>query len=119
MHYRLTNCMDSRVDKHTAVMILVKCPAYVMLSVDLRDVSWHENTALQTLKRLQKLIRPKRFMAALILAISALIAILTTFAISITAWVQETHTAQFVNKISKKNISLALSEQAVIDKKLE
>ena len=68
--------------------------------------------------RLLVLIRPKRFVAALILGISALIAILTTFAISIAALVQEMHTAQFVNDMNK-NISLALSEQALIDRKLE
>lgn len=32
---RVTNCIDSSLDKHIAVMILVKIPAYVMLPVDL------------------------------------------------------------------------------------
>lgn len=46
-------------------------------------------------------MRPKRFVAALILGISALIAILTTFAIATTVLVQEIHTADFINEINK------------------
>ena len=73
---------------------------------------------MQTLKRLNELIRPKRFVAALILGITALIAILTTLTISTTALVQQLHTAHFVNDMHK-NISVALSELYFIDKKLE
>ena len=73
---------------------------------------------MQALKRLNELIRPKRFVAALILEITALIAILTSFTISTTALVQQQHTAHFVNDMHK-NISVALSELYFIDKKLE
>ena len=73
---------------------------------------------MQTLKRLNELIRPKRFVAALILGITALIAILTSFTLSTTALVQQQHTAHFVNDMHK-NISVALSELYFIDKKLE
>ena len=73
---------------------------------------------MQTLKRLNELIRPKRFVAALILGITALIAILASFTLSTTALVQQQHTAHFVNDMHK-NISVALSELYFIDKKLE
>ena len=68
---------------------------------------------MQTLKRLNKLIGPNRFVAALILEITALIAILTSFPLSTTALVQQLHTAHFVNDMHK-NISIALSEQHII-----
>jgi hypothetical protein len=99
-------------------MILLKRPGYVLLPVELGNDPWFENSGLQALKRLNKLIRPKKFVAALILGISALIAILTSFALSTTELVQQLHTAHFVNDMHK-NISVALSELHVIDKKLE
>ena len=68
-----------------------------MLPVELGNVPWFKNSGLQTLKRLNKFIRPKRFEAALILGITALIAILTSFALSTTALVQQLHAAHFVN----------------------
>ena len=73
---------------------------------------------MQALKRLNELIRPKRFVAALILGITALIAILTSFTLSTTALVQQQHTTHFLNGMHK-NISVALSELNLIDKKLE
>ena len=69
---------------------------------------------MQTLKRLNKLIGPNRFVAALILGITALIAILTSFALSTTALVQQLHTDYFVNEMHR-NISIALSELHIID----
>jgi hypothetical protein len=59
-----------------------------LLPVELGNDPWFENSGLQTLKRLNELIRPKRFVAALILRITALIAILTSFALSTTVLVQ-------------------------------
>jgi hypothetical protein len=56
-----------------------------------------------------------RFVAALILGITALIAILTSFTLSTTALVQPLHTAHFVNDMHK-NISVALPELHIIDK---
>ena len=114
----LTNCVDPNLDKESAVMILLKRPAYVLLPVELGNDPWFENSGLQALKRLKELIRPKRFVAALILGITALIAILTSFTLSTTALVQQLHTAHFVNDMHK-NISVALSELYFIDKKLE
>lgn len=73
---------------------------------------------MHTLEKLNQLLRPKRFVAALNLGISALIAILTSFAVTTTALVTEIYTAHVVNDMQKK-ITMALSEQHIIDKKLE
>jgi hypothetical protein len=52
------------------------------------------------------------------MGITALIAIITSFALSTTALVQQLHTAHFVNEMHR-NISIARSELHLIDKKLE
>jgi hypothetical protein len=117
IHYnscQLTNCVDFDLDKEPAVMILSKRPAYVLLPIELGNIPWFENSGMQTLKRLNELIRSKRFVAALILGITALIAILTSFALSTTALVQQLHTDYFVNEMHR-NISIALSELHIID----
>ena len=106
---QLTNCVEPNLDKESAIMILLKRPGYILLPVELGNDPWFENSGLQALKRLKELIRPKRFVAALILGITALIAILTSFTLSTTALVQQQHTAHFVNDMHK-NISVALSE---------
>ena len=62
-------------------MILLKRPAYALLPIELGNDPWFENSGLQTLKKLNEFIRPKRFVAALILGNTALIAILTSFAV--------------------------------------
>ena len=67
----------------------------------------------------QALWWPKWFVAALILGITALIGIVSSFPISTTALVQEIHTANHVRKLTQ-NISTALYLQEQIDnKKLE
>lgn len=113
----LTNCMENDFKKEFDVMLLVKRPAYVMMPVDLKQEAWFEDTGLMVVQRLNELLRPKRFVAALILGISALIAILTSFAVSTTALVKNIQTAHFVNDMHR-NISLILAEQHIIDKKL-
>ena len=98
-------------------MILLKRPAYVLLPVDLGSDPWFENLGTQTLKRLNELIGPKRFVTALILGITALIAILTSFAVSTTALVRQLHTSHFVihkleakvNALKKKKVVLAIA----------
>lgn len=89
-----------------------------MLPVDLGSDPWFDNSRLQTLENINDLIRPKGFVATLILGILTLIAILTSFAASTTALVKEMQTATFVNEMHR-NISVALSEQHLIDRKLE
>ena len=67
-----------------------------MLPVDLEDNVWFENVALQTLTRFNELMRPKCFAAALVLGISALIVILTSFTLSTVAIVLGINTANFL-----------------------
>lgn len=113
---KLTNCIDSTVSG--SVILIVKRPPYVLLPVDLGDEPWFDDSAIQTIRYATGLIRAKRFVAALILGITALIAIVTSFAVSTTALVKEIQTATFVNDLHK-NVTLALSEQKIIDLKLE
>lgn len=94
-------------------MFLVKRPAYVMLPVRLKK-SWYKDTGLMVIKKFSALLRPKRFVAALILKITALIAILTSFAVSTTALVKNIQTAHYVNNMHK-NISTILAKQYIID----
>ena len=101
----LTNCISSGINKDFSVMMIVKRPAYV----DIGEESWYDNSTLEVVKNINELTRPKRFMAALILGISAMIAMLTTFAVSTTALVKGMQTATFVNELHR-NITLALSE---------
>lgn len=101
----LTNCLTSNLNKQYSVIILLQRPEYVMLPVDLKEDPWFDNAALQTLKNLDLLLRPKRFVVSLVLGISALIAILTSLAVSTAALVEEVKTANFVNDLSKKSFN--------------
>ena len=56
--------------------MLLQIPTYIILLVDLKDDVWFDKVGLQMLKRVNALIRPKHFVATLILGISALIAFL-------------------------------------------
>lgn len=114
---KLTNCIDPTASPSSA-MLIVKRPPYVLLPVDIGDEPWFDDSALQTFKYASGLLRAKRFVAAIILGISALIAIITSFAVSTTALVKEMQTATFVNNLHR-NITLALFEQRIIDLKLE
>ena len=67
---------------------------------------------------LEFMLWPKHFVVALILGINILIGILTSLAASTTALVSKVKAANFVNDLSK-NVSLALAEQQIIDKKLK
>ena len=60
--------------------------------------------------------RPKRFIAALIVGITALIAIIASVTVSTVALSKKVHTASFVNQLSK-NVSVALTTQKSIDEK--
>lgn len=61
--------------------------------------------------------RPKRFIAALILGITTLIAIVNSVTVSAIALSKEVHTAQFTNELSK-NVTMVLISQEIIDRKL-
>ena len=61
--------------------------------------------------------RPKRFIAALIVGITALIAIIASVTVSAIALSKKVHTASFVDQLSK-NVSVALTTQKIMDKKI-
>ena len=113
----LTNCINSTFDKDLKVFFIVHQPSYVILPVTLKE-TWYDNPGTEILRKLNELMKPKRFVATLILGITALISIITALAISTTALVQEIHTASHVNDLSH-NVSVALATQEQIDKKLE
>lgn len=110
----LTNCIHANLPKNYTTFIIIHQPSYVMIPVLLND-DWYDDEGSQILKKTNELIRPKRFVAALILGITALIGIITSLALSTTALVKEIHTAHHVNDLSH-NVSLALAIQENIDK---
>ncbi|XP_048645812.1 endogenous retrovirus group K member 7 Env polyprotein-like isoform X1 [Marmota marmota marmota] len=113
----LTNCIDPSIS-YSNFILIVHQPSYIMLPVKL-DSIWYDDPGLQALDLVnQALIRPKRFVAALILGISALIGIIGSMVASTTTLVKEVHTAHHVNQLSK-NISTALMIQERKDRKLE
>lgn len=81
-----------------------------MLPVDLKDDVWFDNVALQMLKRVNELIRPKGFVVTLILGISILIAILTSLTVSTVTLASDMKTTHFVDDLNK-NVSLTLARQ--------
>ena len=111
----LTTCVNSNMNIKT--IMLLKRPAYIMLPVSLSE-PWYTDTGAEIIKQVRELMRPKRFVATLILGISALIGILSSFTVATYALVKEVQTAQYANDLSK-NISLALATQEAIDRKLE
>ena len=84
--------------------MIVKQPPYLMVPVKLEG-QWFDHYALKVLYEFNGLIsRPKRFIAALIVGITALIAIIASVMVSAVALSKEVHTASFVNQLSK-NVS--------------
>ena len=80
---------------------------------------WFDDYALKVLYEFNGLIsRPKRFIAALTVGITALIAIIASVMVSAVALSKEVHTASFVDQLSK-NVSIALTTQEIIDRKIE
>ena len=111
----LTTCIVPEMNVST--IIVLKRPAYIMLPVALNE-SWYTDIGAEIVRQVGELMRPKRFVATLILGISALIGILSSFSVATYALVKEIQTAQYANDLSK-NISLALATQEAIDRKLE
>ena len=110
-------CVDHISIKKYSVILLLQRHPYVMLPVDLKDNVWFDNVALQTL-RVNELMRSKCFASALVLGISALIVILTSFTLSTVVIVLGINTAHFVDDLNK-NGSLILARQQIVDKKLK
>ena len=98
--------------------MIVKQPSYLMVPVKLEG-EWFDDYALKILYEFNGLIsQPKRFIAALIMGITALIAIIASVTVSAVALSKEVHTASFVDQLSK-NVSIALTTQEIIDRKIE
>ncbi|XP_054550850.1 uncharacterized protein LOC119244467 isoform X2 [Talpa occidentalis] len=114
----LTNCITSVGSLSKATFVILHQPPYVMLPVSLQQ-PWYDDIGLYTLQLVgQGLRRSKRFVAALILGITALIAIISSVAVSTTTLVQQVHTASHVNDLSR-NITHALIIQDHIDNKFK
>ena len=98
--------------------MIVKQQPYLMVPVKLEG-QWLDDLALKVLYEFNSLIsQPKRFIAALIVGITALIAIIASVMVSAVALSKEVHTASFVYQLSK-NVSVALTTQEIIDRKIE
>ena len=102
VYYFISNGADgSDYSNYKAVMI-VKQPPYLMAPVKLEG-QWFEDYALKVLYEFNVLIsRPKIFIAALIVGITALIAIIASVMASALALSKEVHTALFADQLSKK-----------------
>ena len=82
--------------------MIVQQPPYLMIAVKLEG-QWFEDYALKVLYEFNVLIsRPKIFIAALIVGITALIAIIASVMVSALALSKEVHTALFADQLSKK-----------------
>ena len=114
----ISNCVDGNdYSNYKAVMIL-KQPPYLMVPVKLEG-HWFDDYALKVLYKLNGLFsRPKRFIAALIVGITALIAIIASVMVSAVALSKGVHTASFVDQLSK-NVSIAFTTQEIINRKIE
>ena len=118
MNCFISNCVDGNdYNKYKAVMI-VNQPPYLMVPVKLEGQSF-DDYALKVLYELNGLIsRSKRFIAALVVGITALIAIIASVTVSVVVLTKEVQTASFVDQLSK-NVCVALTMQEIIDKKIE
>ena len=98
--------------------MIVKQPPYLMVPVKLEG-QWSDDYALKVLYEFNGLIsRPKRLIAALIGRITALIAITASVMVSAVVLSKEVHMASLVDHRSK-NVSIALTTQEIIDRKIE
>ena len=78
-----------------------------------------DDYALKVLYEFNGLIsQTKRFIAALIVGITALIAIIASVMVSAVALSKEMHTALFVDQLSR-NVSVALTTQEITDRNIE
>ena len=113
----ISNCVDGNDYSNYKAVMIVKQPPYFMIPVKLEG-QWFEDYALKVLYELNLISRPKQFIAALVVGITALIAITASVMVSAVALSKQVHTASFVDQLSK-NVSAALTTQEIIDKKIE
>ena len=114
----ISNCVDGNDYSNYKAVMIVKQPPYLMVLVKLEGQRF-DDYALKVLYEFNTLIsQPKRFIAALVVGITALIAIIASVMFSAVVLSKETHTSLFVDQLSK-NVSVALTTQEIIDKKIE
>ena len=118
MNCFISNCVDGNDYSNYKAVMIVKQPPYLMVPVKLEG-QWFDDYALKVLYELNGLIsRPKRFIAALVVGITALMAIIASVSVSAVALPKEVHTDLFVNQLSK-NVSVVLTTLEIIDKKIK
>jgi len=114
----ISNCVDGNDYNNYKAVMIVKQPPYLTVPVKLEG-QWFDDYTLKVLYEIIGLIsQPKRFITALVVEITALIAITASVMVSAVALSKEVHTASFVDQLSK-NVSIALSMQEIIDKKIK
>ena len=111
----LSTCITSSFNVQ-AFVILKRLP-YLMTPVNIMGI-WYDNYGLLVLQQVKELLRPCRLIGLLILGISALIASIASVTVAAVSLLQQVHTSQHVNDLSK-NVSLTLATQDTIDRKLE
>ena len=80
--------------------MIVQQPPYLMIAVKLEG-QWFDDYALKVLYDFNGLISwPKRFIVALIVGITALIATIASVTVSAVSLSKEVHIALFVNQLS-------------------
>ena len=114
----ISNCVDGNDYSNYKAVMIVKQPPYLMVPVKLEG-QWFDDYALKVLYEFNGLIsQPKRFITALIGRITALIAITASVMVSAVVLSKEVHMASLVDHRSK-NVSIALTTQEIIDRKIE
>ena len=114
----ISNYVDGNDYNNYKAVMIVKQPTHLMVPVKLEGHGFLDYE-MKILYEFNGLIsQPKRFIAALIVGITALIAIIASVTVSVVALSKELHTASFVDQLSK-NVSVALTTQEIIDRKIE
>lgn len=99
------------------VYVILRQPPYVLLLVNVTG-SWFSNPGIEALHKDNLALKgSKRFVAALILGTTALIGVISSFALSTASLVKEIHTAHHVEQLPK-NVSV-LRIQENIGKELQ
>ena len=118
MNCFISNCVDGNYYINYKAVMIVKQPTHLMVPVKLEG-QWFHDYEMKILYEFNGLIsQPKRFIAALIVGITALIAIIASVTVSVVALSKELHTASFVDQLSR-NVSVALTTQEIIHRKIE
>ena len=111
----LSSCLTPQYN--VCSFVVLQRPPYLMVPVTV-TTHWYDNYGLAVSQQLQDLMRSQWFMGLLIFGIAALITSITSVTVAAISLIQQVHTAQYVDIVSK-NVSLTLATQEAIDRKLE